>query len=669
MTISYAQLIPNWDKSSAPDFVKNPNPYVYLEDNYVTVDFEVTNKDKGSALNRENGILLTVCRLGPNHPQAKQGRDRVFVGTEYEQQGLLELIGEAKFIVAHNAKFELQWLKRIGLNLKRVLPYCTQIGEYVYGGNRRWRLGLDQVAQRYEVGHKASLVSGLIKGGVCPSEIPLPLLLDYCKDDVNLTEAVFLKQRQILADNGLLAVAYCRNLLTPVLADMEFEGLQLDEQRVFKEFEAVSEEFNRTKQALDACTGGINQNSPKQVREFLYGKLGFQPPTDYKGKPLLTAKGEYATGKEVIVQLRPSTPEQERFLEVYKRLNPLKRRIQLLTQLKKCCEEDNGHLYAAFNQTITQTHRLSSSGRKYGVQFQNFPRQLKSLFRARNAGSLLVEGDSPQLEFRVAVELGNDRTGYRAVCTGVDVHKLTSDVMGLGRTAAKPYTFKPLYGGTSGTPKERRYYDAFRREYSGVYNTQQGWVYEVLANKALRIASGLIFYWPDTKVTRSGYVENTASIFNYPVQSFATADIVPLCLIAVWHRLGSYDGEGIRLVNTVHDSIVAEVPENMLQYYKGVLEQAFTKDIYLLIERLYDRKLKIPLGVGIKAAEHWGEGEEEKLEALDKIEAYLSSDLGDDVRTTGIGSKSVLAEPQERQVHRSTLPRPELVSGSNIRGE
>ena len=86
----------------------------------------------------------------------------------------------------------------------------------------------------------------------------------------------------------------------------------------------------------------------------------------------------------------------------------------------------------------------------------------------------------------------------------------------------------------------------------------------------------------------------------------------------------------------------------MLQYYTGVLEKAFTEDIYLLVERLYGRTIKVPLGVGIKAAEHWGEGTEIKLEATDKIEAYLSegkedlqSDMGNDTGGAGVGSQSV----------------------------
>lgn len=636
MTTSSSPLIPPLDESSLPRFFTHPDPSIYLGGNYVVLDFETTNHDKGSPVNPENRIICAVYRLGPDHPQGRQlryggSRVRVCVGSEYEQGRLLADIGESSFIVAHHAKYELQWLKRCGIDLRRVLPYCTQIGEYVRSGNRLWRLGLDAVAGRYEVGNKLTLVSSMIKGGICPSEIPLDLLVEYCDKDVELTEQIFLKQRELLNNDKLLPVTYCRNLFTPVLADIEFTGLQLDASRVRETFDGVRQEFNEAKTRFDELTGGINQNSPKQLREFLFDKLGFEPAKDHRGNPILTSTGAYSTAKGTIGLLKATNNEQRRFVDAYKRLIPLKKRVQLLEQLVKCVEDDNGNLFATFNQTVTQTHRLSSSGRKYGIQFQNFPRAYKSLFRARGDGCLLVEGDAPQLEFRVAADLGGDQHAIRGICNGVDVHKLTSTVMGLDRTSAKAFTFKPLYGGMSGNAKERAYYEAFRREYRDIYNTQQGWVYRVLADKSLRIASGLRFYWDDTKVQASGYVTNTPSIFNYPVQSFATADIVPLCVTATWHRIVDFGGE-ISLVNTVHDSVVAEVPEGMLSYYSTVLKRAFTEDIYLLIERLYGRKLKVPLGVGIKAGLHWGEGEEVKLEAVEKIQENLQSDLGIDTR-------------------------------------
>ena len=178
--------------------------------------------------------------------------------------------------------------------------------------------------------------------------------------------------------------------------------------------------------------------------------------------------------------------------------------------------------------------------------------------------------------------------------------------------AAKEHTFKPLYGGQSGTPKQKAYYKAFREKYPDIYKTQKGWTLDVARDKYLRTATGLRFYWPDTRISADGYVSGTPKIFNYPVQSLATADIIPLTLALVWHRM--VDVSGAVLVNTIHDSIVGECPVDKLDAYVDVLIDCFTSRIYVMLERLYGIKFSMPLGVAVKAGTHWSEGEEKKYE-------------------------------------------------------
>jgi len=123
-------------------------------------------------------------------------------------------------------------------------------------------------------------------------------------------------------------------------------------------------------------------------------------------------------------------------------------------------------------QTLTQTHRLSSSGKEYKAQFQNFARIFKPLFSARNEGWLFGEADEASLEYRVAVALAQDKAGIYDITHGIDAHSFTAGIIfeeeweACGadksisackpiRTAAKEFTFKPTYGGTSGTERQR----------------------------------------------------------------------------------------------------------------------------------------------------------------------------------------------------------------------
>ena len=409
---------------------------------------------------------------------------------------------------------------------------------------------------------------------------------------------------------------YCRNIVTPALADIEFNGMTLDPERVAETYAEYAEKYASLEKEFHRLTGGINPKSPKQLAEFIYGTLRFAELTDHRGNVEKTDAGSPKTDKHTLAKLEAQTEEQKEFLKVAKELVKLKTPLQNLTKMAQICKDKHDpRVFASYNQTVTQTDRLSSTGRNGGFQFHNFDRAFKRLFRARERGGLVCEADAPQLEFRVAAFLGHDPVAKSDIQTGVDVHQNTATTLGCSRQHAKSFTFKPLYGGNSGSPSERRYYKFFRERYSGIYRAQSGWTMAVARDKHLTTPWGLRFYWPDTKIQESGYVTNTTQIFNYPIQSFATADIIPLCLVLLWHRVSDLGDCNCRLVNTIHDSVIAEINPISLEAYTIRLVDCFTKDIYELIEKLYGMKIDVPLGVGIKAGTYWGEGPETKHEA------------------------------------------------------
>src|SRR6185312_13504879 len=135
---------------------------------------------------------------------------------------------------------------------------------------------------------------------------------------------------------------------------------------------------------------------------------------------------------------------------------------------------------------------------------------------------------------------------------------------------------------------------------SGIYDTQIGWTYEVLKTKKLRTETGLIFYWPDTEIEPSsdgrGYIRNRTAIFNYPVQSLATADIIPISVVFLWHRLREANAKTF-LVNTVHDSAIAEVHPDQRDLYTNLARRCFTVDCFDFLSRTYGIRLVCPLGV------------------------------------------------------------------------
>lgn len=632
-----------------PGFLVNLDPRIYESNNYVVLDWETTNLDKGFAGNPGNRIVLATWLLGRDHkgvagarPISRHVSQRNGVyfkfGNEFEQGELVEAIRSADFIVAHFAKFELQWLVRAGVDISRILPWDTVLGEYVLAGNRRRDNSLDAVAKRRKIGDgKESLVAALIDGGVCPSEIPEGWLVDYGCQDTSLAHKIFLQQRREIADAGLLPVMYTRCLTTPVLADIELNGLQLDSERVKHEYERTLKEFSSATADLDRITGGINLGSWKQVASFLYDKLGFAELTR-NGKPDRNPAGGRKTDGETIERLVATTPEQSHFAEVFGQFSKIDFRLDFLGKLLACCDEEGGLLYANINQAVAQTHRLASSGKKYKVQIQNIARDLKKLFKARYPGWFVGEADGAQLEFRVAAHLGRDPVALADIRNPkFDAHYQTAEkILKLireqitkdQRSDIKPFTFKPLYGGMSGTPDQRAYYRFFQEKYNGIYQVQEGWTYLVLRDKMLTTEWGLKFYWPDTKLEVSkkggkGYIKNRTSIFNYPVQSLATAEIIPIALVYTWHYFKALGLKGF-LVNTVHDSVMAEIPKEEEEIFRDICEYTFTSLVFNYLSRVYNIRFTVPLGTETKVGTHWSEGRERKYD-LDPEEYFLQA--------------------------------------------
>lgn len=611
-----------------PRFLEDLNPDIYMSDNYIVLDKEVTNYDKGSAGNRNNRHLLTVWTHGQT-----RGKYILERCNEYELRGLLERIERADFLVAHNAKFELQWLAREGLDLTKVLVFDTMLAEYVLLGNRKKPLNLDAMGGRYGVGAKSNYISTCIKSGICPSELPQSLLAKYCVQDVKLTEKIFLAQREALRNKSLLPVLFTRCILTPVLADIEFNGMHLDKDEVLKEHKAALEQEAILRTELDILTGGINLRSPKQKAQLLYKNLKFAELRGPDRKPIRSDSGQPKTDTDTIKKLVCKTKRQENFKKVFLEWNlhatALSKTLEFFHGV--VTETDDDVFYAQFNQAVTQTHRLSSSGKPVkfkafpkskSVQFQNFPRKYKRLFNARQDGWLIGERDGAQLEFRVAAYLGRDAVAASDIAEGFDVHSFTASILNdvsvewmlankdrdpvakQYRQEAKADTFKPLYGGSSGSEKQQAYYRAFKEKYRGVADAQQEWIDTVLTQKKLVTQSGLIFYWPDTRMTQSGYVTNTTSICNYPVQSLATAEIIPIAVTYMWHRMKAA-GLKAFIINTIHDSVITEEPPEEVAKINDIANQAFAGDVYNYLRKVYNIDFTVPLAVDNQSNNHW----------------------------------------------------------------
>ena len=581
-----------------PGFVKNPDPAIYRSTNYVVLDFETTTLFKGSPLIDDNRIVMASW-------ETPDGKIHSHFGSEFDQADMVAAVERADFVVAHNAKFELGWLKRCGVDLRKTIVFDTMVAEYVLGGNRfsMVMLGLDACLTRHGLAGKEAICSLMFKAGHDTTEIPEHWLQSYCEQDVRATAQLFRRQLEQLEHRGLLHLVYQRCLLSPVLADIESNGMVLDEDKVDEAIAELEDDYARITSEFQEFMDGVPPSSTLQKGDYVFNVLKFSVPRDHKGNPMLTKSGKPSIAAEVIARLRPQTEKQKKWLEYQTEWAKMHSDLtKYLRKFKDCCREADGRLTALFNQCATRTHRLSSSGMVHKVQFQNLNRKFKPIFKARNPGWLIGEADGAQLEFRIAAHMGRDKQAFYDITHKVDIHSFTAGIIGCSRQDAKPHTFKPLYGGKSGTDAERKYYEAFADKYHQIASTQRGWTHKVLNDKKLVTEYGLIFHWPDCKMTQSGWIMYTTNIYNYPVQGFATAEIIPLALICAWHRM--VDMESF-LVNTVHDSIIAELHPDEVDLWHEIAQQCLIEDAYDLLHKLYKVELTVPLGAGVMVDTHW----------------------------------------------------------------
>ena len=272
--------------------------------------------------------------------------------------------------------------------------------------------------------------------------------------------------------------------------------------------------------------------------------------------------------------------------------------------------KEDGMLHVQLNQHRTDTGRLSGSN----PNMQNMPRggtfPIKKVFKSRWEGGQIMEADFAQLEFRVAAFLSQDKTAIEEVTTGFDVHSYTAKVISdagqpTTRQQAKEHTFAPLYGasGFGRTEAEAAYYKQFTTKYSGIGNWHKELAKEALNTGKIRTPSGREFAFPDVQRRRYGGVTFFTQIKNYPVQSFATADIVPISLIYIDKLMGINQMQSC-IVNTVHDSIVIDVHPNETEKVIKVINR--TNEILTsLVNKKWNIDFNVPLLLEAKIGPNW----------------------------------------------------------------
>ena len=295
-------------------------------------------------------------------------------------------------------------------------------------------------------------------------------------------------------------------------------------------------------------------------------------------------------------------------------LTDLKRLSALDTYLSSFVEGINAHVKSDGMLHVRLLQHRTATGRFSGADpnMQNMPRggtfPVKKVFVSRWKGGKILEADFAQLEFRTAAYLSQDEVAKNEIETGFDVHSYTANVITQSgqpttRQEAKAHTFAPLYGATGfgRTKAEAKYYQDFTKKYKGIAVWHTRLAKEALEKNSITTPSGREFSFPEVVRKMNGSVSHFTQIKNYPVQSFATADIVPLVLVHLETMLRKYKS---CIVNTVHDSIVIDIHPEEENQVIWLLSEA-NRELKSIIDRQFEIDFNVPLLLEAKIGYNW----------------------------------------------------------------
>ena len=334
----------------------------------------------------------------------------------------------------------------------------------------------------------------------------------------------------------------------------------------------------------------------------------FKPPT----AKWASANG-FSTGKGNLELLEAGAKskgmdEAVDFLHKVRRLSAVDTYLSSFVDGIQTYTKSDGKLHVSLLQHRTATGRLSGAN----PNMQNMPRggtfPVKKVFVSRFDGGKILEADFAQLEFRAAAYLSQDEVAIEEVSTGFDVHAYTAKVISdagqpTSRQDAKAHTFAPLYGATGygRTKAEAAYYEHFTSKYRGVAAWHSRLAEEAIATQKITAPSGREYAFPDVERRPRGRVSHFTQIKNYPVQGFATGDIVPLALLHIEDLLKDKKS---CIVNTVHDSIVIDVHPKEEDQVISVIE-ATNNALIELINKRWGIDFNVPLLLESKIGPNW----------------------------------------------------------------
>jgi len=510
--------------------------------------------------------------------------------------------------IGQNLKYDYQVLRRAGVRMEGI--WCdTMLAAYLVNPARSSQ-GLDTLSLEFLDHRMISYeeVAGKGKEQLNFSEVDLERAAPYSCEDA---DATFLLHEILLPkvrEQGMERLLFETEMpLMEILAEMELCGVKLD----LSLLRELSTRFGRELIELEArihelAGGSFNINSPKQLGEMLFVRMGLSTGRKTKGKT------GWSTNVEELERLAEEH-EVARLLLQYRSISKLK--STYTDALPRMVDPVTGRVHTSYNQAVTNTGRLSSSE----PNLQNIPvrgeegRGIRRAFIAEQ-GALLLSADYSQIELRVLAHLSGDRVLRESFAAGEDIHSRTAaEVFGIFpqfvtaemRRQAKVINFGVIYGQGAFslakelgvTPKQAKaFIDNYFERYSGARIFLDSCIREAEVCGFVTTLLGRRLPIPEIG-SQNGNVRAFAqrNAVNYPIQGSA-ADIIKAAMLKVTGRMRC-EGVKSRLIMQVHDELVFEVPESERQLMEELVRSEMEGGLPLAVP------LKVDLNFGLNWSE------------------------------------------------------------------
>ncbi len=417
---------------------------------------------------------------------------------------------------------------------------------------------------------------------------------------------------KMLSERSLTKLFYDTEMpLVEVLARMELNGIKVDLnilQRLSKDLEKRL--IYLIDEIYSASGTQFNINSPKQLSQVLFEKLKLPVVKRSKTGP--------STDEEVLKKLAPSHPLPALLLE-YRQLMKLK--TTYVDTLPELVDPKTGRIHTSFNQTATETGRLSSSN----PNLQNLPIKTEIGSRIRQAivasgdGYHILACDYSQIELRILAHISADENLIRAFKNNQDIHKATAaliygleekDVTDQMRETAKRVNFGIVYGLTSyGLSKDLNipldeagaFIDAYFIRYPKVRGYMEDQIQKAEKDGFVTTILGRRRYIPEINNKNQGirqFAQRKA--INTPIQGSAS-DLIKLAMIEIHNQINAKQLDS-KMVLQVHDELVFDVPEKEQDDFAAMVKERMENVL----------QLNVPIRVSVKQGRNWLEAEEAK---------------------------------------------------------